>query len=47
VIERLCRSRGLLGRVPGSRILRAACVETEMSIRVISVMFDRNASIKS
>ena len=27
----------------GGRILRVACVETNSSIRVISVMFDRNA----
>lgn len=27
----------------GERVLRIACVETETTIRVISVMFDRNA----
>ncbi|TMJ54104.1 MAG: DUF4258 domain-containing protein [Alphaproteobacteria bacterium] len=27
----------------GGRILRVACVETNLDIRVISVMFDRNA----
>lgn len=30
----------------GGRILRVACVETGTAIRVISVMFDRNASRK-
>ena len=30
----------------GSRILRVACVETNSGIRVISVMFDRNARRK-
>ena len=30
----------------GGRILRVACVETNSSIRVISVMFDRNARRK-
>jgi len=30
----------------GGRILRVACVETETSIRVISVLFDRNARRK-
>ena len=30
----------------GGRILRVACVETETAIRVISVMFDRNARRK-
>jgi uncharacterized DUF497 family protein len=30
----------------GSRILRVACVETNSNIRVISVMFDRNARRK-
>ena len=29
-----------------NRFLRVACVETESSIRVISVMFDRNARRK-
>jgi hypothetical protein len=31
----------------GGRILRVACVETEAEIRVISLMFDRNARRKS
>ena len=31
----------------GGRILRVVCVETETTIRVISVMFDRNARRKS
>jgi Domain of unknown function (DUF4258) len=31
----------------GGRILRLACVETDSEIRVISVMFDRNARRKS
>ena len=31
----------------GGRILRVPCVETESAIRVISVMFDRNARRKS
>jgi uncharacterized DUF497 family protein len=31
----------------GGRILRVACVETDAAIRVISVMFDRNARRKS
>ena len=31
----------------GGRILRVACVETNTSIRVISVLFDRNARRKS
>ena len=31
----------------GGRILRVACVETAATIRVISVMFDRNARRKS
>jgi hypothetical protein len=30
----------------GGRVLRVACVETNSSIRVISVMFDRNARRK-
>jgi uncharacterized DUF497 family protein len=30
----------------GGRILRVACVETNSSIRIISVMFDRNARRK-
>lgn len=30
----------------GGRVLRTACVETNSSIRVISVMFDRNARRK-
>jgi hypothetical protein len=30
----------------GNRVLRVACVETNASIRVISVMFDRNARRK-
>jgi uncharacterized DUF497 family protein len=30
----------------GGRVLRVACVETESTIRVISVMFDRNARRK-
>jgi uncharacterized DUF497 family protein len=30
----------------GGRILRVACVETQTNIRVISVMFDRNARRK-
>jgi uncharacterized DUF497 family protein len=30
----------------GGRILRVACVETNSGIRVISVMFDRNARRK-
>jgi uncharacterized DUF497 family protein len=30
----------------GGRILRVACVETNSNIRVISVMFDRNARRK-
>ena len=30
----------------GGRVLRAACVETNSDIRVISVMFDRNARRK-
>lgn len=30
----------------GGRYLRVACVETEAAIRVISVMFDRNARRK-
>jgi hypothetical protein len=30
----------------GGRVLRVACVETNLSIRVISVMFDRNARRK-
>jgi uncharacterized DUF497 family protein len=30
----------------GGRILRVACVETNTNIRVISVMFDRNARQK-
>jgi uncharacterized DUF497 family protein len=30
----------------GGRILRVACVETNSSIRIISVMFDRNARPK-
>jgi hypothetical protein len=30
----------------GGRILRVACVETEAAIRVISVLFDRNARRK-
>jgi Domain of unknown function (DUF4258) len=29
-----------------NRVLRVACVETQSSIRVISVMFDRNARRK-
>jgi uncharacterized DUF497 family protein len=31
----------------GGRMLRVACVETTTTIRVISVMFDRNARRKS
>ena len=31
----------------GERILRVACIENESTIRVISVMFDRNARPKS
>jgi uncharacterized DUF497 family protein len=31
----------------GGRILRVACVETAATIRVITVMFDRNARRKS
>jgi len=31
----------------GDRILRVACVETAVTIRVISAMFDRNARRKS
>jgi len=30
----------------GGRVLRVACIETKASIRVISVMFDRNARRK-
>jgi uncharacterized DUF497 family protein len=30
----------------GNRILRVACVETNASIRIISVLFDRNARRK-
>jgi hypothetical protein len=30
----------------GGRVLRVACVETNSNIRVISVMFDRNARRK-
>ena len=30
----------------GNRFLRVACIETESGIRVISVMFDRNARRK-
>ena len=31
----------------GGRILRVVCVETDAVVRVISVMFDRNARPKS
>jgi hypothetical protein len=31
----------------GERILRVACIETASTIRIISVMFDRNARPKS
>ena len=30
----------------GNRILRVACVETDSRIRIISIMFDRNARRK-
>jgi uncharacterized DUF497 family protein len=42
-VERRFRTIGQFG----GRILRVACVETESTIRVISVMFDRNARRKS
>ena len=42
-IERRFRAIGQFG----GRILRVVCVETEATIRVISVMFDRNARRQS
>jgi uncharacterized DUF497 family protein len=42
-VERRFRTIGEFG----GRILRVACVETAATIRVISVMFDRNARRKS
>jgi uncharacterized DUF497 family protein len=41
-VERRYRAIGQFG----GRILRVACVETATTIRVISVMFDRNARRK-
>jgi uncharacterized DUF497 family protein len=41
-VERRFRAIGHFG----GRILRVACVETSASIRIISVMFDRNARRK-
>ncbi len=42
-VERRFRAIGELG----GRILRVVCVETDEVVRVISVMFDRNARPKS
>ena len=41
-VERRFRAIGEFG----NRILRVACVETAVNIRVISVLFDRNARRK-